>query len=736
MPSPAQAATDDIDVASLWSVLKRSGPRVLLLSGLVGALTYGGLMMVPAKYKSEAQLRIGASGNADPRDPKGPGSTPDNVTVRVDKEAIASQVVALRSRDLASKLAVELKLNQRPEFNTALGGQGFLAGTMRLMGLAGPRPGETEEERVFNAYYNALQVYQVKDTRVITVEFLSTDGELAARAANRLIELYQEWLRSQGVSVSQESSDWIRPQIEKLAREVSEADAAVEDFRKKADLFRTDAVRGTGLNEQQLSELTAEVTRARTARSEADARARSARELLTRGMADAIADVQKSPVIQGLIAQRVRAEREKAEAETSLLPGHPRMKQLNATVADIRRQVNREAAVIVEGLEKEAKVIALREEFAVKALEDMKTRVGAKSVDVARLANLEGVAKAKRKQLEELQAAFESSVIRKDAKSQPLEAQVIQSARPSSVPHSPKKPQLAALASAATLILGLVLVVTRELAGGNRGRGQPRAAPVLSAAEPPTLEPATTPTVAPTVAATPTLAQPAMPTTPAPARAAGSAALASADAVARRLLANGNAQAGYRSVIAGETEGIDVREQAAEVAAILAEHGKQVVLVDWSFDGRGMSEALGLPASPGILDLIEGRASFDDVIRRLPDGDVHVVACGTARTAGPGKLDADRINLVLDALDEAYDHIIVTGPHASVLDLFLAIQGRFDAGVLVCDSKRGARAPAAAGTFLGYQVADIDVMRLDRAGADGARKATPTRAANRSEQRV
>ena len=228
-----------------------------------------------------------------------------------------------------------------------------------------------------------------------------------------------------------------------------------------------------------------------------------------------------------------------------------------------------------------------------------------------------------------------------------------------------------------------------------------------------------------------------MPTTPTSARgAAGPADLVSADAVARRLLANGNAQAGYRSVIAGETEGIDVREQSAEVAAILAEQGKQVVLVDWSFDGRGMSEALGLPASPGILDLIEGRASFDDVIRRLPDGDVHVVACGTARTAGPGKLDADRINLVLDALDEAYDHIIVTGPHASILDLFLAIQGRFDAGVLVCDSKRGPRAPAAAGTFLGYQVADIDVIRLDRAGTAVGHKATATRAGNRSEQRV
>ena len=50
-------------------------------------------------------------------------------------------------------------------------------------------------------------------------------------------------------------------------------------------------------------------------------------------------------------------ERDLAEASTQLLPAHPRMKQLNANVADIRRQVQREAATVVDGLEREAKVL-------------------------------------------------------------------------------------------------------------------------------------------------------------------------------------------------------------------------------------------------------------------------------------------------------------------------------------------------------------------------------------------
>ncbi len=37
------------------------------------------------------------------------------------------------------------------------------------------------------------------------------------------------------------------------------------------------------------------------------------------------------------------------------------MKQLNANVADIRRQVQREASTVVDGLEREVKVLGLRE---------------------------------------------------------------------------------------------------------------------------------------------------------------------------------------------------------------------------------------------------------------------------------------------------------------------------------------------------------------------------------------
>ena len=75
----------------------------------------------------------------------------------------------------------------------------------------------------------------------------------------------------------------------------------------------------------------------------------------------------------------------------------------------------------------------------------------------------------------------------------------------------------------------------------------------------------------------------------------------------------------------------------------------------------------------------------------------------------------DQLNLVLDALDEAYAHIVVVGEQDSVRHLFETIQGRFDAGVIVSSSANSVlRDPP--GTLLGFEVAEIEIIRLEVEG--------------------
>jgi uncharacterized protein involved in exopolysaccharide biosynthesis len=738
MRAHPEASPDDIDVTRLASAIKARLPRILLGSLLLGALTFGCLSLIDPRFSSETQLMIGGRGVSDPfRDPKSGTTTPDVVTVKVDKEAINSQVQALKSRDLATRIAKELKLAERPEFNPALPSPGILDRALRIAGLAGPRPGETESDSVLAAYYKRLMVAPGKESRVINVEFSSSDPDLAARIANALAEFYQDWLRSQGVMQTTDASEWLKPQIEKLTREVAESEAEVERFRGKAGLLTSGGTGNVTLNQQQLAELNSELAKAQGARSEAEARAKAAREMMKSGSADVLADVQKSPTMQGLVQKRSRVEQTIAELSATLLPGHPRMQQLQAELAGLKRQIAIEVAKLVDSLDKEAKVAALREDTIRKRLEEIKSRVVSTSTDEVQLKQIEAKAKAKRKELDALLASYESAQARRDARAVPLEASILSRAQPSSVPVFPKKAPLSALAATAGLLLGLVWVITREMLAGARPRSMPHGSGSGTGGGSRLTGGAPSGAVATAAAALSSasgLMSPEAGHSPvkhalpdagpvAAAEAERFSEVSSIGSLAGALAARGaELQVGFRTMLVGSGLERSWAAETCELASALEASGSSVIIVDVCAGEGGLAAAFDVQGGPGLAELVDGRASFEDVIRRVPESDAHYVT-GGARLDLIAEADAERINLVLDALDEAYDHILITGDRAKLKRLFEMLQGRIDAGVLIGSTGASRPIDAAPGVFLGYDVTDIEVFRLEMSGisANGRR---------------
>ena len=202
------------------------------------------------------------------------------------------------------------------------------------------------------------------------------------------------------------------------------AEAEVTRIRGQANIFAAGR-ESSGLNEQQLSELTAELTKSATAKAEALARADEAREVAARGGSEMLADVQKSALVPRLVEQRVRLERQLAELSVTLLPAHPRMKQLNADLAGLKQQIKAEVGNVVEGLEREVKVAALREEGVRQRIEEAKSRVVGAGADDVKLRALESLAKSKRAEFERLQAQLEAARTTADARAVPVEVQIL-----------------------------------------------------------------------------------------------------------------------------------------------------------------------------------------------------------------------------------------------------------------------------------------------------------------------
>lgn len=685
------ASPDDIDISVIWHSLRKSVPKLLALSLAAGIGAYVVLSFATPEYTSEAQIQLVApKREVQANDP----ASADALAARMDKEAINTHVRALMSPDLAVEVIAAEGLANKPEFNSALQPPTLVSRILHVFDFG--HGTETEQERVLRAYFDRLDVYSPKESRFIGIRFTSQDPKLAAAVANKLAELYRTSLATRTVAETDEVQKALQPKIDKLMKEVAEAEAAVERFRGEANIFKGGPT-DTGLNQQQLADLNAELTKAQAARSEAEAKAAAAREMVRAGNAESLPDVQKSPLIENLVQQRVRLERQLSELSATLLPAHPRMRQIQADLEGLQRQIKAEVGKIVEGIEKGAQAAALHEAAAKKNLDDMKARVVDTGGDQVKLRQLETVAKSKRQELEQLQARFEANRARADSQAVPIEAQIITSARPSSVPSFPKKLPYSALVAVAFLLFGIAIVVTKALFAAARVPGAQVA-----------------------WQGTPALARAgAKPQRSGVERAAAVSAgvmhtVDSVPALAGQLLVRPPDIGGFRTLITGETEGIDPGAAGVDLAKALADAGADVMLVDWSPDGHGVAEAIGAQTHPGLAELLQGKARFEDVVARVPGSAAHLIPAGAVALRAEEMLDPDQINLALDALDTAYDHIVVVGSNQAARALFEAIQGRFDAGVIVSEGKRRAKLTEPPGTFLGFEVADIELFKLER----------------------
>ncbi|MGL1765663.1 hypothetical protein ACSTIQ_00195, partial [Vibrio parahaemolyticus] len=84
-----------------------------------------------------------------------------------------------------------------------------------------------------------------------------------------------------------------------------------------------------------------------------------------------------------------------------------------------------------------------------------------------------------------------------------------------------------------------------------------------------------------------------------------------------------------------------------------------VMLVEWSYGPALLAQSAGLAPAPGVAELLQGTAGFEEAITALPGSECHFIASGNGLARAAAAVDPDLLNLVLDALDEAYAHIVV-----------------------------------------------------------------------------
>lgn len=688
MRNSARLASEDIAVMSQWSLLMRSWLRVLVVAGFAGAAMFTALALVPARYVATTEIRLKA---------------PD--------VAAATTIASLKSRDLARKVVADLDLQNLPAFGGANAIQDVIGSLDRLSGRHARRPEAVRNEQALTALSQNLKIAPGREEGSIVVSATARTPDLAARIADHLVHLQLASTEPTGTVPS-------GIETQRLTEELARIEAEIVRLKNLSD---------TAVDDQRRNDLAEALAQAERERSDATARAEAVRALLDKGKVEAIAELQTSPSLHQLIGERVRLEVQKSGAERSLASDHPRIRDLKARLSELRWQMFREATAIAEALDAEVKSATARETEARARLTRANASTSAPAdttSDPARLTALEQDAAAKRRALESL------STQQPGVPQAPLHAAFAERVSPAqtiAIPAFPRKGQFALLTAVSILMIGFVAVIVRALLIGNR----------RSVAETGFADLATTardradvrldttafetqPIDAPSTSTRTTEDAPAALAPHEPSSEPGQFVILSTTAdTARHLAGRAMGRKGHRTLLVAD--GIDGASEARDMITSLATAGRRCVLVDWSRDGKGLAASLGVPTRPGMNDLLDGRASFDDVIVRLPESDVHCIAAGSAPVDPARPLDAGWINLVLDALDEAYDHIVVVAQLDEARNLFETIEGRFDAGIVMSDRRsQGSTINAGPGVFLGFEVTEIYIVQMDLAQRQGA----------------
>ncbi|MEO9169046.1 MAG: exopolysaccharide transport family protein, partial [Aestuariivirga sp.] len=680
----------------LRGLLRRK--MLITISALLGfALGCAFLLISKPRYLAEAQVII--ENRATPFD-KTVGPQDGSGTWQVSDHMVTSQVSAMRSDDIASRVVDQLSLDKNPLYNANLTKRGMMSRLAILLGFKDDPSLYTAKALAIKTLTSDVTIYPMPESNVIGIKSTAGEPSIAAAAANAIAETYVLTTREAGVSDTDRARDWLAKQIDDLRAKVTESDQAVERYRADAGL-----IRGTSatLTTQQISELNSQIGAAENARIEAQSKVDAIQSMMkSKGDVNSSSDVLASPALQRLKDEQIIAARDITQASAVYLPDHPKMIAAQRHLDAINNQIKVEAQRVVDSLKSQAQVANERSKALHAELDKLKSDQTKNSFSDVQLQALQRDAAATRTLLQSMLNRYADASARQDASLQPGFARIIQKAEAPAAPYFPKSGPTLLLSGLAGLLLGFGLAFIFEIlsqpslaSAGQMRRDDPKAripqyesvavapgastiTPLTSAAvksrfdmnsfltsTPLTRSSAITPKAVPPLPET-------FGTMPAAATATQAAAMLDVTAFGSptslteqsKKLAEcfeGFARDQAMKTFVFATIGSHAPNAAMialATARALVAKGKRVMMVDLSSRPMSAESLLKIDQAPGIAELVAGKSDFTKSVTRDPQSKLHFVRLGEVADVAQEETIVRRLPAIITALRRVYDIVI------------------------------------------------------------------------------
>ena len=580
--------------------------------------------------------------------------------------AIEGQLEVLKSDAIALTVIKKLQLQRDREFAVAEAADGT-AGAEHKSSMT-----EAQRERHYlDVFTNLRTVKRIGPSFAIEVGFQSHNPARAAEVANAIIESYISDIWSSRRIANQNAVSWLQERLAELRTQTADADNAVLEFKTKNDIIDSG---GKLIHSQQITEISTQLTQARSNLSDVSARLDRARavahEWATSSVKPAMPEMLNNTLTNKLLEQYLELSNREAEYSERFGADHKATQKLHQRLEEAKTGLINDMERLSQSLLSEQSILEKRVQDLEASLSAAVANTRISEQALVKLHELQSVAQSYRVLYDNFLRRHSEAVLQQE---QPSTVARVLSSASQPLSRNMKKPLLYAVAIAlGSMGLGVALSFLRDVRDRTfrtsddiEGRLKSDFIGMIPSWEPGpnTLTGERSLTVASDTSAYQRVRRSksifwAVTLSPVSRFAEGIGRVKFS--IFREVGMKDDGVVGFTSVLPSE----GASTTAAGVAQSMAKSGRSVILVDCDLRHPALTREFAPHARCGLQEILLGRATLDDAILTDPQsGFAFLPGVVDALQARPEELlEMDALAHVMRELRRRYEYVIVDLP--------------------------------------------------------------------------
>jgi len=579
---------------------------------------------------------------------------------------ILTQVQVLSSPSLLKTVADRVTLEQTP---IPPPGGDFFGRIRNRLGLVPQEPVEFVRLAIRTAAATT-SARGLAASRVIEISCQSPSAEVAAAFVNALA---QEYITQNGrfrASAAARTTQWLEGQIEEARTRMDQADEKLQDFVKQEGLaFVLDQ---NTLADSKLRQLQADLSTVQTERITKQSRY----ELAKSSPVDSLPEILDDGTLRALRDHLTDLRKERAQLTATLMPGHIKVKRIDAQIAELEKTTETEKANLVRRIQNEYEAALRREKLLAGNYATQSRSLAGQAEKAAKYNQLKREGEMARQAHDLLLTQYNQTAVVAAVPTNNL--RVVDTAEPASIPFKPEPVKDMSIATGLFSVLAVGFVILFERIRANKlDRMYSSPGLTTAALNLPELG------VIPAFQTRPVrryslssrgrmerkqnglLGHPSQLGTDLEAWVTPSHVTESFRQALTSLLASQIDRKRSMIVVTSAGPGEGKTTLISNLAAATAETGRRVLVIDGDVRRPRLHKVFNMEIGTGFSDILQSEVpisqiNLTDFIRPTPMKGVSILSCGTAKTLSVGAmLFSLRLPQLFARLRDEFDFVLV-----------------------------------------------------------------------------